>query len=87
MAHFDDTSGVVSCNTNWGQWWQTMDDVCIEMNLEEGTAAKFVQCDIKPKRIKVVVKGQTVVEVGIASGKRHSVITLNIRTGRPEQMV
>ena len=65
MAHFDDTSGVVSCNTDWGRWWQTMEDVCIEVNLEEGTTARLVQCQIKPKTIKVVVKGNPVIEVHI----------------------
>ena len=63
MAHFDDTSGVVSRGTNWGRWWQTMDDVCMELDLEEGTPAKLVHCEIKPKHIKVVVKGQCLVEV------------------------
>ena len=63
MAHFDETSGVVSCKTDWGRWWQTMEDVCIEVDLEEGTTAKFVQCQIKTKSIKVVVKGQTIIQV------------------------
>ena len=63
MANFDETSGVVSCKTNWGHWWQTIDDVCIEVDLEEGTTAKLVQCQIKSKSIKVVVKGHTIVEV------------------------
>ena len=40
-----------------------MDDVCMELDLEEGTPAKLVHCEIKPKHIKVVVKGQTLVEV------------------------
>ena len=63
MAHFDESSGVVSCKTNWGRWWQTMEDVCIEVDLEEGTTSKLVQCQIKPKCIKVVVKGQIIIEV------------------------
>ena len=30
-SHFDEKSGVVSCSTLWGQWYQTAEEVVIEI--------------------------------------------------------
>eukprot|EP00730_Choanoeca_flexa_P012537 TRINITY_DN4368_c0_g1_i2.p1 TRINITY_DN4368_c0_g1~~TRINITY_DN4368_c0_g1_i2.p1 ORF type:complete len:140 (+),score=23.94 TRINITY_DN4368_c0_g1_i2:96-515(+) len=35
MSHFDETSGVVECPTHWGSWYQTMEEVVIQINLEQ----------------------------------------------------
>lgn len=43
MAHFDEKSGVVQCPTPWGCWYQTMDEVVVEINVPEGTKSKEVK--------------------------------------------
>jgi len=63
MAFFDDRSGIVPCQTPWGQWWQTMDEVFVEINVAEGTRAKDIKCTISTTHLSVVVTGETVIEV------------------------
>ena len=60
MANFDEKSGVIPCNTPWGKWWQTIEDIFIEVLVTEGTKSGEISIDIKPKSIKVVVKGKEV---------------------------
>ncbi|XP_060564958.1 nudC domain-containing protein 2-like [Ruditapes philippinarum] len=62
MSNFDETSEVAACTTVWGRWYQTMDEVYVEVNLEEGTIGKQVKVNIMPKRLHVSVKGETVIE-------------------------
>ncbi|XP_062608745.1 nudC domain-containing protein 2-like [Saccostrea cucullata] len=62
MAHFDERSGYIPCKTDWGQWWQTNEEVYIEVNVPEGTPAKHIKCAISHKHIRITVKGQTVIE-------------------------
>ena len=33
---FEDRAGVVASSTTWGRWWQSMDDVQIEVVVPEG---------------------------------------------------
>lgn len=63
MAHFDEKSGYIPCKTEWGQWWQTNEEVFIEINVPQGTLAKDIKCAFAPKHIKIAVKGETVLEV------------------------
>lgn len=63
MAHFDEKSGYIPCKTEWGQWWQTNEEVFIEINVPQGTLAKDIKCAFAPKHIKIAVKGETVIEV------------------------
>ena len=63
MANFDEKSGVIPCNTPWGNWWQTIEDIFIEVLVTEGTKSGEISIDIKPKSIKVVVKGKEVFTV------------------------
>lgn len=63
MAHFDEKSGYIRCKTEWGQWWQTNEEVFIEINVPQGTLAKDIKCAFAPKHIKIAVKGETVLEV------------------------
>ena len=64
MTHFDETSGIVPCTTPWGCWWQTMDEVYIEVD-SDGLTGKQVKCLIKPRHISVAVKGDTIIDVSI----------------------
>jgi hypothetical protein len=63
MANFDEKSGVIPCNTPWGKWWQTIEDIFIEVLVIEGTKSGEISIDIKHKSIKVVVKGKEVFAV------------------------
>ena len=63
MSHFDERSGVVYCKTGWGQWAQTIDEVFIELDVTEGTKAKDIRCEIKPKSISVTVSKKELIQV------------------------
>lgn len=63
MAHFDERSGAVYCKTGWGQWGQTIDEVFVEVDVTEGTKARDIRCDIKPKSISVTVNKKVLIEV------------------------
>ena len=65
MADFDDRSGAIIASTEWGIWWQTMEEVYIEINCPIGTSAKEVKCNICTKSLKVMVKGTTIIEVNL----------------------
>lgn len=58
MANFDEKSGIIPCTTPWGKWWQTIEEVFIEVSVADGTKTKEISIDINPKSIKVVVKGK-----------------------------
>ena len=63
MSDFDDRSGVVAFNTEWGKWSQTMDEVWIHVNLVEGTRAKDIRCDVSTKNLDLCVKGHVTFQV------------------------
>lgn len=63
MSDFDEKSGIVACETEWGRWWQTMDDVTVEIHVLLGTKAKDIKCTIRPTWISISVSGSLVFEV------------------------
>lgn len=63
LSHFDEKSGIVRCSTPWGCWWQTVQEVHIEVNLPPNTKSKEITAIIKPKNIEVTVKKETVLKV------------------------
>ncbi|XP_055895529.1 nudC domain-containing protein 2-like [Biomphalaria glabrata] len=62
MAHFDEKSGAVQCKTEWGCWWQTIDEVFIEIHSETILNSKDIKCVIKPRNISVHIKNTTILE-------------------------
>ncbi|GFS09707.1 NudC domain-containing protein 2-like [Elysia marginata] len=64
MAHFDERSGIVPCKTKWGSWWQTIEEVFIEVDPGVGTelSGKEIKCTIKPKSIALSIQGNVVFE-------------------------
>ncbi|XP_023344795.1 nudC domain-containing protein 2 [Eurytemora carolleeae] len=60
MASFEERSGIVSCTTDWGRWYQTVTDVTIEVILEQGTTGREVKVDLSPSRISCSVKGNII---------------------------
>ncbi|CAL1544404.1 unnamed protein product [Lymnaea stagnalis] len=62
MADFDEKSGVIPCKTEWGSWWQTIDEVFIEINSSTNLNAKEIKCTTKPTHISVLIKGDVIFE-------------------------
>ncbi|KAL0274315.1 UNVERIFIED_CONTAM: hypothetical protein PYX00_006768 [Menopon gallinae] len=62
LSFFDEKRGTVKAKTDWGYWWQTVQEVHVQVNLPEGTKSKEIKVDIKPNYIKCDVKGKTIFE-------------------------
>lgn len=63
MSHFDERSGQVECETPWGTWSQTVDEVVVEVNVDEGTRSKDVRCTIGPRSLALNVAGKEIFQV------------------------
>uniref|UniRef100_A0A671TVA4 NudC domain containing 2 n=1 Tax=Sparus aurata TaxID=8175 RepID=A0A671TVA4_SPAAU len=61
-AHFEERSGVVPCKTPWGSWYQTMEEVFIEVNVPHGTSAKEVKCHLGSRDVELRVKGEEIIK-------------------------
>ncbi|XP_071480447.1 nudC domain-containing protein 2-like isoform X1 [Diadema antillarum] len=55
MSNFDEKSGVVPCLTPWGLWYQTVDEVVVEINVPEGTRSKEVKANFGITSLSVSV--------------------------------
>lgn len=64
-VHFEERSGVVSCKTPWGSWYQTMEEVFIEVNVPNGTSGKEVKCHLGSRDIELHVKGKEIFKVKV----------------------
>ncbi|XP_072026455.1 nudC domain-containing protein 2-like isoform X2 [Amphiura filiformis] len=62
MSNFDERSGVVACNTSWGQWYQTIEEVYVEINVPQGTLAKQINIVFAPSQLTCVVRGETIIK-------------------------
>ena len=40
-SHFDEKSGVICCSASWGQWYQTAEEVVIEIPSSFDIRGKF----------------------------------------------
>ncbi len=63
MSNFDERSGVVACETAWGQWYQTIEEVYIEINVPQGTIAKQINIIFAPTQLTCVVRGESIIKV------------------------
>lgn len=63
-VNFEEKSGAVPCTTPWGSWYQTMEEVFVEVNVPNGTTGKEVKCSLGSKHLELRVKGQEVIKVG-----------------------
>ncbi|XP_041456039.1 nudC domain-containing protein 2-like isoform X1 [Lytechinus variegatus] len=57
MANFDEKSGVVPCLTPWGCWYQTMDEVMVEINVPDGTTSKAIKATFGVNTLTCSVPG------------------------------
>ena len=62
MSNFDERSGVVICQTPWGSWYQTIDEVFLEIVVNEGTRAKDISCNITSHSISLIVDKKTIIK-------------------------
>ncbi|XP_033923098.1 nudC domain-containing protein 2 [Melopsittacus undulatus] len=61
-APFEERSGVVPCGTPWGRWYQTLEEVFIEVQVPPGTRAKDICCSLQSQHIALSVRGQDVLQ-------------------------
>lgn len=63
LSHFDEKSGIVPHQTEWGQWWQTIEEIHIEINKFKNLKSKDVNTIFSPTNIKCIIQNETVIEV------------------------
>ncbi|XP_063301349.1 nudC domain-containing protein 2 [Pelobates fuscus] len=61
-ANFEERSGIVSCTTPWGCWYQTMEEVFIEVHVPPGTQARDIHCKLGSRDIRLTVQGKDVIK-------------------------
>lgn len=62
-APFEERSGVVPCGTPWGQWYQTLEEVFIEVHVPPGTRAQDIQCGLQSRHVALAVGGREILKV------------------------
>ncbi|XP_023618087.1 nudC domain-containing protein 2 isoform X4 [Myotis lucifugus] len=55
-APVEERSGVVPCGTPWGQWYQTLEEVFIEVQVPPGTRAQDIRCDLQSRHVALAGK-------------------------------
>uniref|UniRef100_A0A8C5XVI3 CS domain-containing protein n=1 Tax=Microcebus murinus TaxID=30608 RepID=A0A8C5XVI3_MICMU len=61
-APFEERSGVVPCGTPWGQWYQTLEEVFIEVQVPPGTRAQDIQCGLRSRHVALAVGGREILK-------------------------
>ncbi|EPY73070.1 hypothetical protein CB1_047321006 [Camelus ferus] len=61
-APFEERSGVVPCGTPWGQWYQTLEEVFIEVQVPPGTRAQDIQCGLQSRHVSLAVGGREILK-------------------------
>ncbi|CAN7993042.1 unnamed protein product [Ixodes hexagonus] len=80
LSHFDERSGAVPCQTPWGNWWQTVGEVFVHVQVPKGTRGKDVSVEIRPRQITCTVHGKTVF-----SGNLHRTVVADESTWTIEE--
>jgi len=65
VSHFDEKSGIVPFNTEWGRWWQTVDELHIEITLSLNTKSKDVKVNVTNSSITCQIYGKTLFSVSL----------------------
>jgi hypothetical protein len=63
MSRIEDKHGIVPCETGWGRWYQTLEEVYIDVNAPSGTKGKDIQCDFKNQKLALKIRGNTIIDV------------------------
>ncbi|XP_044309941.1 nudC domain-containing protein 2 [Varanus komodoensis] len=59
---FEERSALVTCVTPWGCWYQSLEEVFVEVNVPAGTRAREVECSMKSRHLSLAVAGKKVLE-------------------------
>ncbi|KAH0629673.1 hypothetical protein JD844_011919 [Phrynosoma platyrhinos] len=71
---FEERSGLVPCGTPWGRWYQTLEEVFVEVDVPQGTRAKEVACSLKSRHLSLAVAGKDVLKArGRKEGRKEAV--------------
>lgn len=73
-VNFEERSGIVPCQTPWGVWYQTMEEIFIEVNVPQGTTAKEIKCVLESKQMQLCVKGREILKVRLRKQARSHVV-------------
>lgn len=61
MSNFDESSGEISCKTEFGRWYQTVGEIFVEVFLPEKIASgKEINCVIKSSHLSLKVKNEKI---------------------------
>ncbi|XP_073476934.1 nudC domain-containing protein 2 [Aquarana catesbeiana] len=61
-VHFEEKSGLVPCKTPWGCWYQTMEEVFIEVQVPAGTQSRDVRCRLGIRDLTLAVRDKQILE-------------------------
>lgn len=64
-SHFDEKSGIVPCNTEWGRWWQTLEELHIEVKFAVSTRSKDIKVNVTNSSITCQILGKTLFSVSL----------------------
>jgi len=64
MADFDERSGIVACPTPWGFWYQTLDEISIEISVAPETRSSQVHVQLRENQLFVTINGDKLIQVG-----------------------
>ena len=54
--------------TEWGRWWQTLEEIYLEFDLPPGSSARQITCHIRPGALKVALLDKVFLD-GALEGK------------------
>ncbi|VDP23146.1 unnamed protein product [Soboliphyme baturini] len=82
MSNFDDIAGQAACKTPWGRWWQTIEEVFIEIELKEKTRGKDIAANISPMTIEFQFHDSTLLQGELSDKVIASESTWTIEDGK-----
>jgi len=63
MADFDERSGIVCCTTPWGLWYQTLDEVSLEVTVEGDLKSRDVTVSCQSNSLSVAIRDHKIIDV------------------------
>lgn len=66
-SFFEEKSGIVPCNTKWGRWWQTVDEIHIEIKSPTSLKTKDIKINVTNSSITCEILGKLLFSVSFNS--------------------
>ncbi|XP_050543633.1 nudC domain-containing protein 2-like isoform X2 [Daktulosphaira vitifoliae] len=57
-SFFEEKSGIIPCNTEWGRWWQTVDEIHIEIKSPISLKSKDIKVNVTNSSINCEILGK-----------------------------